>query len=112
MLTAVGDDLSADPLAGIESGGVFNQGGAVFPSLVGRCDVDTDPATTPTTTPCQTDANCPTAAPTCGPPFSVLALNDADGDGIFDAFDNCPDRLQSRSGRLRRRTASATRAIC
>lgn len=90
VLTAVGDNLSGDPLAGLESGGVFNQGGAFFPSPVGRCDVDADPTTAPTTIPCQTDANCPASASTCGPPFSLLALNDADGDGIFDQFDNCP----------------------
>jgi hypothetical protein len=90
VLTAVGDDLGGDPLAGLASGGVFNQGGAVFPSLVGRCDVDADPSTAPTTVRCQTNANCPTATPTCGPPFSLLALNDADGDGVFDPFDNCP----------------------
>jgi hypothetical protein len=90
VLTSVGDNLSGDPLAGIESGGVFNQGGAFFPSLVGRCDVDSDLGTAPTTIPCQTNANCPTTSPTCGPPFSLLALSDADGDGIFDQFDNCP----------------------
>jgi hypothetical protein len=91
VLTAVGDSLAGDPLAGADSGGVFNQGGALFPSLVGRCDVDSDPATTPTTIPCQTSANCPNTAPICGPPFSALALNDADSDGIFDPFDNCPN---------------------
>jgi len=61
VLTQLGSSLSGDPLAGNESGGLDNQG-AVFPSLVGRCDVDLDPATTPTTTPCQTDANCAPAA--------------------------------------------------
>jgi hypothetical protein len=90
VLASVGDTLTGDPLAGQESGGVFNQGGAFFPSLVGRCDVDLDPGTEPTTIPCQVDGNCPASAPTCGPPFSLLALNDADGDGIFDPFDNCP----------------------
>jgi hypothetical protein len=90
VLAAVDDTLTSDPLAGLESGGVFNQGGAFFPSLVGRCDVDSDPQTEPTTIACQTDATCPASAPTCGPPFSLLALNDADGDGIFDPFDNCP----------------------
>jgi Tol biopolymer transport system component len=89
VLAQIGDTLAGDPLAGTGSGGLFNQG-AVFPSLVGRCDVDDDPATPPTTDSCQTDANC---APgnVCGPPFSVLALNDGDGDGVFDRFDNCRD---------------------
>jgi hypothetical protein len=90
VLAAVGDSLSGDPLAGVESGGVFNQGGAFFPSPVGRCDVDTNPSTAPTTIPCQADTNCPATASICGPPFSLLALNDADGDGVFDQFDNCP----------------------
>jgi hypothetical protein len=89
FLTQVSGDVTADPLAGTGSGGVFNQG-AVFPSLVGRCDVDRDPATDPTSTPCQTDADC-AAGLVCGPPFSALALNDEDGDGIFDRDDNCPD---------------------
>jgi hypothetical protein len=88
--------IQADPLAGIDSGGSFNQG-AVFPSLVGRCDVDFDPATEPTTQPCQSDANCADGL-VCGPPFSVLALNDADGDGIFDGFDNCPETFNPEQG--------------
>lgn len=87
VLAQLGSAVDGDPLAGSDSGGSFNQG-AVFPSLVGRCDVDDDPATTPSTTPCQADAHC-AAGNVCGPPFSVLALNDADGDGVFDGFDNC-----------------------
>lgn len=89
VLAQLGSEVDGDPLAGSQSGGSFNQG-AVFPSLLGRCDVDDDPSTTPSTTPCQSDTNC---APgnVCGPPFSVLALNDADGDGIFDGSDNCRD---------------------
>lgn len=87
VLTQLGSTVDGDPLAGTGSGGLFNQG-AVFPTLVGRCDADLDPGTPPTTTPCQTDVNCAPGG-VCGPPFSVLALNDADGDGIFDRFDNC-----------------------
>jgi len=88
-LAALDENVSSDPLAGAGSGGLFGDG-AVFPSLVGRCDVDDDPATEPTTIPCRSAVDCP-AGLVCGPPFSVLALNDDDGDGIFDGLDNCPD---------------------
>ncbi len=87
VLGAVDPAASADPLAGVESGGSDGSlGGAVFPSLVGRCAAPDSP---PTTQPCQTAADCGPGE-SCGPPFSVLALNDADGDGSFDGFDNCP----------------------
>jgi hypothetical protein len=85
-LAALDENISSDPLAG---SGLFGDG-AVFPSLIGRCDVDDDPATEPTTIPCRSAADCP-AGLLCGPPFSVLALNDEDGDGLFDGLDNCPD---------------------
>jgi Tol biopolymer transport system component len=90
VLAGVSLGATADPLAGFGSGGSLGNDGAVFPSLVGRCDEDRDPATPATTIPCAADADCP-AGLVCGPPFSVLALNDADGDGLFDGFDNCPD---------------------
>jgi hypothetical protein len=89
VLATLASQVDSDPLAGEESGGL-NGHGAAFPTLIGRCDVDLDPATEPSTRPCQTDANCP-AGLVCGPPFSMLALNDADGDGLFDGFDNCID---------------------
>lgn len=89
VLATLAQQVDSDPLAGDASGGVGGQG-AVFPTLIGRCDVDTDPATEPSTRPCQTNADCPDGQ-LCGAPFSALALNDADGDGSFDGFDNCPD---------------------
>ncbi len=89
VLATLAAQVDSDPLAGDASGGVGGRG-AVFPTLIGRCDVDVDPATEPSTRPCRTDADCPTGL-SCGPPFSVLALNDGDGDGLFDGFDNCPE---------------------
>lgn len=89
VLATLADQVDSDPLAGDISGGLGGQG-AVFPTLIGRCDLDQDAATEPTTLPCQTDANCPTGL-VCGPPFSVLALNDGDGDGVFDGSDNCQE---------------------
>jgi hypothetical protein len=87
VLATLAEQVDADPLAGDESGGLGGQG-AVFPTLVGRCDADVDPATEPSTQPCLADVDCATGS-FCGPPFSMLALNDADGDGLFDGFDNC-----------------------
>ena len=91
VLATLAEQVDSDPLAGDASGGVGGRG-AVFPTLIGRCDVDTDPATEPSTRPCQTDTDCPTGL-VCGPPFSVLALNDGDGDGLFDDADNCPENF-------------------
>ncbi len=93
VLATLANQVDADPLAGSTSGGVGGQG-AVFPTLIGRCDTDVDPATEPSTRPCQTNANCPTGL-VCGPPFSALALNDGDGDGVFDGVDNCPDNFNA-----------------
>lgn len=89
VIATLSQQIDSDPLAGDVSGGVGGQG-AVFPTLIGRCDVDDDPATEASTRACQTSADCPPGQ-LCGPPFSALALNDADGDGSFDGFDNCPD---------------------
>lgn len=89
QIATLSGQVGSDPLAGDVSGGTGGRG-AVFPTLIGRCDVDVDPATEPSTRPCQTNANCP-AGLVCGPPYSVLALNDGDGDGLFDTFDNCPE---------------------